>query len=172
MSSNHNLSQNANHYWDNGAYCLNCGLLQGNVINNNIHPIWHPACKPGCNSTWHDQDPLEYEETDRDRFFRELEEEQQQSDREQHTSTLEWEETDEEKFLRELEEEEQADWEQSQLEWEQERLQEEALAIQDWEQQQADMWLLQQQIDIGFTQHTRNHIQCCLQIIARAPTAQ
>jgi len=52
------LSQSNNHYWDNGAFCVNCGILTGNVTNNGIHPIWHAGCKPGCNSTWEDQEPI------------------------------------------------------------------------------------------------------------------
>jgi len=58
MTSQINLSRKNNHYWDNGAYCGNCGILKGNVTNNGIHPIWHTGCKVGCNSTWEDQDPI------------------------------------------------------------------------------------------------------------------
>lgn len=78
-----NFTRNNNHYWNGGAFCANCGILKGNVINNNVHPIWHPRCKPGCNSTWEDQEPLEYEETEEDRFYRELEEEEEQENLEE-----------------------------------------------------------------------------------------
>ena len=40
-------------YWYNGAYCENCGVLTGNVINNGVHPLWHPDCNPGCKTVWH-----------------------------------------------------------------------------------------------------------------------
>lgn len=165
MNPKNNLSRNENHYWDNGAYCVNCGILKGNVINNNIHPIWHPRCNPGCDSVWHDQEPLEYEEeSDQDRFYRELEEEAQ-SDREQdrlqqERSIQEWEETDEERFLRELEEEEQEDWEQSQKEWEEERLQEE------WEEERAEIWELERE-EMDHTIAQEHHARCCLEILAR-----
>jgi hypothetical protein len=137
-----NTPQNNNYYWSNGAYCVNCGILKGNVINNNVHPIWHPACRSGCNSAWYDQEPLEYEETDEDRFYRELEEREKQE---------EWEETEEERFLRELEEEDQADWEQSQKEWEEERLQGEI-----WEREEMDYRIAEE-----------HHERCCLEILAR-----
>jgi hypothetical protein len=51
-----NAPRNNNYYWNNGAFCHNCGILKGNVINNGQNPIWHPDCKPGCKSTWEDQD--------------------------------------------------------------------------------------------------------------------
>ena len=50
--------RNNNYYWNNGAFCENCGILTGNVTNNGIYPIWHAGCKPGCNSVWEDQDPI------------------------------------------------------------------------------------------------------------------
>lgn len=53
-----NFARNNNHYWDNGAFCENCGILTGNVTNNGVLPIWHEGCKPGCTSVWQDQDPL------------------------------------------------------------------------------------------------------------------
>jgi hypothetical protein len=53
-----NAPQNNNNYWNGGAFCENCGILTGNVINNGIYPIWHAGCKPGCNSHWEDQDPI------------------------------------------------------------------------------------------------------------------
>jgi len=111
MTSKNNLPQNNNHYWPNGAFCVNCGILKGDVINNNVHPIWHPACRPGCNSAWCDQEPFEYEETDEDRFYRELEEQEQE------------------------------EWKQQQAEWEQERLQEEWEEEQGeiWEQEREEM---------------------------------
>ena len=58
--------RNNNSYWNNGAYCENCGMLTGNVINNGIQPIWHPNCKPGCNSVWYDQDPMTDDDEDED----------------------------------------------------------------------------------------------------------
>ena len=45
-----------NYYWNGGAFCVNCGVLKGNVTNNGIHPIWHQNCKIGCTSSWNDQD--------------------------------------------------------------------------------------------------------------------
>jgi hypothetical protein len=47
---------NENYYWNGGAFCVNCGKLDGDVTNNGVHPIWHKGCKLGCNSTWEDQD--------------------------------------------------------------------------------------------------------------------
>ena len=55
-------SENKNHYWNNGAFCENCGILTGNVINNGILPIYHKGCKPGCKSVWEDQDPMSDDE--------------------------------------------------------------------------------------------------------------
>ena len=103
MTSENNLSRNNNHYWSNGAYCVNCGTLEGNVINNNVHPIWHPRCKPGCNSAWHDQEPLEYEETEEDRFYRELEEQEEAEQAEDRFYE------DRDRFYRELQEQEEAE---------------------------------------------------------------
>ena len=54
-----NQSRNNNHYWDGGAFCENCGMLKGNVIDNGVHPIWHPNCKPGCNSAWYNQETID-----------------------------------------------------------------------------------------------------------------
>lgn len=45
-----------NCYWDGGAFCVNCGILQGNVYDDGVHPIWHPNCKTGCMSSWNSQD--------------------------------------------------------------------------------------------------------------------
>ena len=54
----HFARNNENYYWNGGAFCVNCGKLEGNVTNNGVHPIWHNGCKPGCNSTWEDQDAV------------------------------------------------------------------------------------------------------------------
>ena len=61
-----NAPRNNNYYWDNGAFCENCGILTGNVTNNGILPIWHTGCKPGCNSVWYDQDPMSDDDEDQD----------------------------------------------------------------------------------------------------------
>jgi hypothetical protein len=55
-------SETKNHYWNNGAFCENCGILTGNVRNNGIFPIYHEGCKPGCKSVWEDQDPISDDE--------------------------------------------------------------------------------------------------------------
>lgn len=80
-----NQSRNNNHYWDGGAFCENCGKLKSNVIDNGDHPIWHPNCKPGCNSAWYNQETIDtndsckeeerYNAEDQDEYERHCEEE-------------------------------------------------------------------------------------------------
>lgn len=47
--------ESGNRYWEGGAFCTTCGYLQGNVINDTIHSIYHLGCQPDCQEVWESQ---------------------------------------------------------------------------------------------------------------------
>ena len=106
----HFARNNGNYYWNGGAFCVNCGKLEGNVTNNGVHPIWHRDCKSGCNSTWEDQDPIcedyEYAELmEEEERWRNACRDPREEDQEAEESYLEYERRREE-YARQEEEEE------------------------------------------------------------------
>jgi len=49
------IQESGNRYWEGGAFCRTCGYLQGNVINDTIHSIYHIRCRPDCQEVWESQ---------------------------------------------------------------------------------------------------------------------
>ena len=48
--------ESGNRYWEGGAFCKTCGYMEGNVINDTIHPIYHLGCRRDCQEVWERQE--------------------------------------------------------------------------------------------------------------------